>query len=236
MLVRGLQQSLLPPVVPTVEGLQVAAVYRPAGIGDEVGGDFYAVFQLAEDDWIVVVGDVTGKGVEAAAVSAIARYTIRAAAVVTPQPATILSTLNHVLRTDELANRWCTVVVARMIRLSAGWSVEICHGGHPIALVVEHDGVVRDFGVPGTLLGHTDAPRFRPQIGQLREGDALVLDTDGVTEARRRGEQFGEGGLRAALDRHRGAANGLVYGVIDEVLAFGSARTSDDVVIVAVQA
>ena len=82
LLVRSLQEALIPPVVPVIDGLQLAAAYRPAG-GDEVGGDFYDVFQVGVDDWIVVVGDVTGKGVEAAKVTALARYTIRAAAVIT---------------------------------------------------------------------------------------------------------------------------------------------------------
>ena len=135
-LVRSLQQALIPPVVPTVPGLQVAAAYRPAGDGDQVGGDFYDIFQIGADDWIVAVGDVTGKGVEAAAVTALARYTIRAAAVNTGEPATILTTLNDVLRQDDSTSRWCTVALARLTQRRHGWTVEIAHGGHPLGLLV----------------------------------------------------------------------------------------------------
>ena len=81
LLARTLQQTLIPPALPHDPGLDVAAVYRPAGDGDEIGGDFYDVFQIGVDDWVVAVGDVQGKGVDAAVVTALARYTIRAAAV-----------------------------------------------------------------------------------------------------------------------------------------------------------
>ena len=128
---RSLQQSLIPPVTPTVAGLDLAAAYRPAGDGSEVGGDFYDVFQIGHDDWIVAVGDVTGKGAEAAAVTTLARYTIRASAVITAEPEAILTTLNDVLRQDDMTTRWCSVVMAPLTRdTPAGSSRSFTPGTH----------------------------------------------------------------------------------------------------------
>lgn len=112
-LARTLQQTLIPPAPPAIPHLDVAAVYRPAGDGSEVGGDFYDVFPLGTGDWIVAVGDVCGKGVEAAVVTALARYTLRAATVEHPEPSTALATLNDVLRHHH-TNRFCTVVLLRL--------------------------------------------------------------------------------------------------------------------------
>jgi sigma-B regulation protein RsbU (phosphoserine phosphatase) len=97
LLARTLQQSLIPPAPPDIPGLQVSAAYRPAGNGDEIGGDFYDVFQLGPGEWMVAVGDVRGKGVEAAVVTSLVRHTTRAAAVGHPQPSQVLDMLNQVL-------------------------------------------------------------------------------------------------------------------------------------------
>ncbi|MDP1794648.1 MAG: SpoIIE family protein phosphatase, partial [Acidimicrobiales bacterium] len=115
-LARTLQQTLIPPAPPNIPGLDVAAAYRPAGAGDEVGGDFYDVFQIDEDDWVVVVGDVQGKGPEAAVVTALVRHTVRAAAVLDQDPSQILDTVNTVLLRDGI-DRFCTLVIARLMRL-----------------------------------------------------------------------------------------------------------------------
>jgi len=233
-LVRSLQQTLIPPVVPIVEGLQVAAAYRPAGDGDEVGGDFYDVFQVGADDWIVVVGDVTGKGVEAAAVTALARYTVRAAAVTNAAPDAILATLNDVLRKDDATSRWCTCAIARLTGDGDGWHAQVSHGGHPLALVVAADGDVTELGTPGVVLGALEQPTFRCARRSLEPGDALVLYTDGVTEARSGGQFYGEQRLGATLRAQRGSANGLAYRLLDDVVGFQAGTTSDDIVIVAV--
>ncbi|HEU4840705.1 MAG TPA: SpoIIE family protein phosphatase [Ilumatobacteraceae bacterium] len=233
VLVRTLQETLIPPVVPTVGGLGVAAAYRPAGDGDEVGGDFYDLFQIGDDDWMVAVGDVTGKGIAAATVTALARYTIRAAAVTAPAPASILATLNDVLRQDDQSSRWCTVALGRLTSRRGRWSIELAHGGHPLTLVVDDAGEVRELGVSGTLLGAFAEPRVTSVRRDLDPGDAVVLYTDGVTEARRDGELYGEARLHDAVRQRRGSANGLTYGLLDDVVTFQSGVTSDDIVIVA---
>ena len=234
VLVRTLQQTLIPPVVPTVAGLAVAAAYRPAGDGDEVGGDFYDLFQVGDDDWMVAVGDVTGKGIAAATVTALARYTIRAAAVTTPDPVAILATLNDVLRQDDQSSRWCTVALARLTCRHGRWSIEIAHGGHPLTLVVDAAGDVAELGVPGTLLGAFAEARVTAVRRDFDPGDAVVLYTDGVTEARSGGELYGEDRLHDAVRQRHGSANGLTYGLLDDVVAFQSGVTADDIVIVTV--
>ena len=233
-LVRSLQQALIPPVVPTVAGLQVAAAYRPAGDGDQVGGDFYDIFQIGTDDWIVAVGDVTGKGVEAAAVTALARYTIRAAAVNTSEPATILATLNDVLRHDDATSRWCTVALARLTqRRRAGPSrspTAVTRSGCSCAPT----GRSSRSGRPASSSARSRTPCSSPSGFTLAPGDALVLYTDGVTEGRAGADFYGETRLAATLGERRGSAHGLTYRLLDDVVAFQSGVTSDDIVIVAV--
>jgi sigma-B regulation protein RsbU (phosphoserine phosphatase) len=114
-LARTLQQTLIPPLPPAIPGLEVGAVYRPAGAGDEVGGDFYDVFQIADDDWVIAIGDVVGKGVDAAVVTSLVRHTLHAVAVRSPGSATVLRELNRVML-DSSSERWCTVALARRRR------------------------------------------------------------------------------------------------------------------------
>jgi sigma-B regulation protein RsbU (phosphoserine phosphatase) len=234
VLVRTLQQTLIPPSSPAVEGLDIAATYRPAGDGDEVGGDFYDVFEIGDDDWIVVVGDVTGKGVEAAMITALARYTIRAAAIRTRDPRRILATLNEALRRDE-TKRLCTAAVARLTRRQGMWDVTTCHGGHPLTLLVRRGAPPVELGEPGTLLGAFEEPSLHLTGARLAVGDAIVLHTDGVTEGRRERELFGEERALASLRHHAGSANGLTYGLLDDLLEFQGGPTTDDIVIVTVQ-
>ena len=115
LLSRTLQQTLIPPAMPHIPGFDVAAVYRPAGDGEEIGGDFYDVFQIGVDDWMVAIGDVQGKGANAAVVTALARFTIRAAAVEHVQPSDVLHVVNDVLLRYE-TDRLCTAVVLRCRR------------------------------------------------------------------------------------------------------------------------
>lgn len=129
VLARTLQDTLLPRRLPVVPGIELAARYLPAGAGHEIGGDFYDVFQVGGDDWVVALGDVEGKGVEAALVTGLVRYTIRAAAV-EHEPSGVLRIVNEVLLHDETP-RFCTATVLRCRRTAAGWRATISCGGHP---------------------------------------------------------------------------------------------------------
>ncbi|HEX6389290.1 MAG TPA: SpoIIE family protein phosphatase, partial [Solirubrobacteraceae bacterium] len=182
---RTLQQSLLPPVLPELPGMEIAAAYRPAGIGLDVGGDFYDVFNTAEDQWYAVIGDVCGKGAEAAAVTALARYTIRAAAVRRRSPAGILRWLNDAMLAQqvEYSRRFCTIACLHVDLSRSAARVTVACGGHPLPLVVRADGRTEEIGTPGTLIGLVDEVDLQDRTASLHEGDAVVLYTDGLTEA-----------------------------------------------------
>ncbi|QIK74565.1 SpoIIE family protein phosphatase [Nocardioides piscis] len=134
-LAKTLQQTLIPPTSPYIPDLEVASAYRPAGVGDEVGGDFYDVFQVGEGDWVVALGDVAGKGVEAAVVTALVRHSIRALAVAEPSPQALLFRLNAILLASE-PDRFCTAVVIRLRQRGSSWEVTVSAGGHPLPLLL----------------------------------------------------------------------------------------------------
>jgi PAS domain S-box-containing protein len=181
---RTLQSSLLPPVLPEIAGLETAAIYRAAGEGTDVGGDFYDLFSVGEDEWIAVIGDVCGKGAEAAAVTALARYTIRTAAVRRRSPAAILRWLNDAMMRQDLDGRFCTIACVHLDTSRPEIQATVACGGHPPALLRREAGDVRDLGQPGTLLGLVPDPEIHDEHAELAPGDALVLFTDGITDAR----------------------------------------------------
>jgi sigma-B regulation protein RsbU (phosphoserine phosphatase) len=231
-----LQRSLLPPTLPVVPGVDVAALYHPAGEGFEVGGDFYDLFETGKDDWHLVLGDVEGKGPEAATVTALARYTLRAAAIRNRKPAVILSMLNQAIIRDG-SNRYCTVSYARMrprgnghMRLSAA------SGGHPLPLRVRLDGTVEPVGVHGPLLGLLDEVRLTEVRVDIGPSELVVFYTDGITEARRGGEEFGDDRFAKLLESLCGAAPHAVVNAVGEaVLEFQGGQAADDFCIVAVR-
>jgi PAS domain S-box-containing protein len=182
---RTLQRSLLPRELPAIPGVELAARYMAAGTGTEVGGDFYDCFETGNGDWALVIGDVCGKGAEAAALTALARYTVRAAALQSRSPSAILRRLNEALLRDRLDYRFCTVLYVSLIPHERGVSACLTSGGHPLPLVLRAGGAVETAGAPGSLLGIVDPPELAEQRLELEPGDALVLFTDGVTEADR---------------------------------------------------
>jgi PAS domain S-box-containing protein len=183
-----LQASLLPAALPDVPGATVAAEYVAAGEGMDVGGDFYDAFALDDGAWAMVIGDVLGKGAEAAAVTALARYTVRAVAGRSPSPAATLAALNdEMLRQRNPDRRFVTAVLARFEpRAEGGARVVVASGGHPPPLLLRADGGGGEVvPCPGTLLGVEPDARSEDREVELAPGDTLVLYTDGVTEARR---------------------------------------------------
>ena len=181
---RTLQQSLLPVELPDIPGVETAARFRPTGEGNEVGGDFYDMFETGSNGWAVVMGDVCGKGPDAAAVTALARYTLRAAAMRERLPSRSLAVLNEALLRQRDDRRFCTVAYAYIEKLDHGARAGISVGGHPLPLVLRVDGSVEAVGAPGTLLGVVDDPRLDDHAVTLEPGDALVFYTDGVIESR----------------------------------------------------
>ena len=226
-----LQQSLLPPELPSVPGMELAARYLPAGEGNEVGGDFYDVFETGEGAWGVAIGDVCGKGAVAAAVMALARYTLRAAAMREDRPSLILQILNEAVLRQGTDGRFITVCYARVRPGEGNARLTVCCGGHPLPAVIRADGTVDLTGEPGTLLGVFPDPALSDQVVDLGPGDAMVLYTDGVVEIP--GNPFlGERRLRQVLGSCAGLdAKAIAERVEKEVLRRGRRTTRDDMAV-----
>jgi serine phosphatase RsbU (regulator of sigma subunit) len=176
---RTLQNSLLPPTLPQVPNLEIAALFRPALSVYEIGGDFYDVFQTPEGRWAAVIGDVCGKGIEAAALTSLARYTLRAA-FRTDSPSDVLRALNEALLHQQLDGKFCTVCIALVDPGPSGSDVIVSSAGHPLPQLVRPDGSTRSVGDHGTLLGVTEDVRLTDVRARLAPGDTLVLYTDGL--------------------------------------------------------
>ena len=234
VLARTLQQTLIPPSPPTIPGLDVAAAYRPAGAGDEVGGDFYDIFQIGPGDWVVAVGDVCGKGVDAAVVTALARHTIRATAVHQHRPSDILLTLNAVLLQNE-SDRFCTVTLVRLRQEMDSWRATICSGGHPLPIYCCPDTQPSPTGEFGSLLGVLEAPELLDHDVNLVRGESLLLYTDGVTEGRRGQEFFGEDRLLDIVSQGADSAEALVASALGAAMVFQSGHPKDDLALVGIQ-
>ncbi|HEX4976593.1 MAG TPA: SpoIIE family protein phosphatase [Nocardioides sp.] len=233
-LAETLQQTLIPPLPPSVPGLDVAAAYRPAGRGHEVGGDFYDVFQIGENDWVVVLGDVCGKGIEAAVVTALVRYTVRAVSVQTADPAEALERLDEILLARG-SSRYCTLVLARLRCADDRWTVTLSLGGHPLPLHLVPGRAPETVGRPGAIVGVLEAVDRSESEVPLAPGEALVFYTDGVTEGRRGRELYGEDRLHRVLDGAEGAAPQVVSVLLADVLAFQDGLPRDDVAVVVVK-
>ncbi|WP_415924756.1 SpoIIE family protein phosphatase [Streptomyces sp. AK08-01B] len=196
-----LQQTLLPPALANVPGLDVAAHYHIASI-DEVGGDFYDLFPLANGTWGLFLGDVCGKGAAAAAVTSLARYTLRAAAVYDPAPAAVLGNLNTVLNHEYSGSdpRFCTVLFGLLIPDGdqGGFRIILASGGHPPALLLRADGTADYLPTPGgQLIGVLPDAHITTTTFRLDPGDTLLLHTDGLTEAHTAvcGDRYGDDAL-----------------------------------------
>jgi serine phosphatase RsbU (regulator of sigma subunit) len=207
-LAHSLQQGLLPPALRPVPGVDAAASYLPAsggGTGElEVGGDFYDLFHTRGTTYAAVLGDVCGKGVQAAQVTSMARYTVRADAGHTRSPAALLGQLNAAMLAQH-APRHLTAVYTTFRMTATGLSGTVALAGHPPALVRRASGAVRPLGRLGTLLGVLPSVRLTDVRYRLAPGDLLLLYTDGACEARPRfpspsaRAMFGEDDLAAAL-------------------------------------
>ncbi len=226
-----LQRSLMPSALPAVPGLEIAAHYNAGGEGAEVGGDFYDVFPTGDEGWAAVIGDVCGKGAEAAALSALARHTIRAANVNLRKPRRILAFLNQLVLQGD-SQRFITVAYCRIRFVEGAAQITMGRGGHPPPLVLRLDGTVTAEGKPGTLIGVTPDARLSDQVTQLLPGESLVLYTDGVTEARGMEGQFGQERLEQELAQCVGLSAQQIADHLEEAVAiFQTERAHDDMAI-----
>jgi serine phosphatase RsbU (regulator of sigma subunit)/PAS domain-containing protein len=230
---RRLQESLLPRSLPQIEGVELAARFRAAGESNDVGGDFYDVFELGPGSWCAVIGDVSGKGPDAATVTAQARYTLRAAALHETSPKRLLSELNEALLRQGMTDHFCTVVAVRLdIEPGTPGRLVACSGGHPLPMLVRADGRAEAVGRPGTLLGVVADPDLVEVEIEMHPDDALVLYTDGVTEARAPERVYGIEDLAALLEAvPTRDASSLAGAIEQEALSARDREPRDDIAI-----
>ena len=174
-----LQHGLLPPPLPHIPGWSLAAMYRPAGAENEVGGDFYDAFRVS-GGWMVVIGDVTGRGAQAASITALARYTLRTAAVLTDDPLIALATLNRALLARS-GTALCSIA-ALVLSADPKQPVRIAVAGHPPPLLVDGDEVA-EVAAADPVLGAFADVEWRIGESAVEPGSQLVLVTDGIIEA-----------------------------------------------------
>ncbi len=231
-----LQRALLPHGLPDPPGLDVAALYSPGLEGTEVGGDFYDVYPVGEA-WLAVVGDVCGKGAEAAALTALARHTLRAVSEL-PTLEEMLSRLNVAIRdqTDDMT--FATLALCRFAVAAdgTGATATIAAAGHPAPLLVTADGTVEAVPAKGPFLGVLDAPKFELWEQHLTPGATILLYTDGVTEARRDSEQFGPDRLAELVRSMAGRPLSEVLARVEAAaIQFAGSGPQDDIAQLAVR-
>jgi serine phosphatase RsbU (regulator of sigma subunit)/anti-sigma regulatory factor (Ser/Thr protein kinase) len=226
-----LQESLLPARLPEIPGFETAVDFRPAGERHRVGGDFYDLFQRDDGSWAVVMGDVCGKGAAAAAVTGLARYTLRAAAIDEARPSRILELLNDAILRQRAPEEFCTVAYAG-IDLNGGERalVTVCCGGHPLPLVLRAGGRVEPLGHFGTALGFDENLKLTDETAELAVGDALMFYTDGLTDAYAPARALTSADLVSILGSCAGqSAAEIARRVRDAVLDGGPTQPRDDI-------
>jgi sigma-B regulation protein RsbU (phosphoserine phosphatase) len=235
-LARTLQASFLPPAILPVPGLDIAGAYRPAGDGSEVGGDFYDVFETGRGAWAVVLGDVCGKGPEAAVVTALARYTVRAEALRTPYPSAVLAGLHETLVRYH-PDQFCTAVLAILEPGAEGMRLVVTSGGHHLPVRLRGSGQFETVGTTGTILGMLDRPYLTDTTTFLRPGEIVVLYTDGVVEARREREFFDDDRLHAVIAEaaQSNSAQQVADAIVAAALEFQSGDARDDIAVVVIR-
>ncbi len=234
ILAHTLQASLLPPLLTTVEGLDVGAYFHPAGHGLELGGDFYDLFQSGNGIWTFVIGDVCGKGVEAARIAMFARYTIGASAMRTSAPAQVLQWLHETLRARAPSSeRFLTAIVGNLRTTADGCNITLANGGHSPAVMRRTNGDVVSLDVPGGIIGSA-MPFFSTSMNiHLGIGETIVLYTDGVTEARRNRNMFGEDAVRAIVAGagETTSSSELARRIVETALEYDGGTAKDDMAV-----
>jgi serine phosphatase RsbU (regulator of sigma subunit) len=227
-----LQRSLLPDDLPGVAGLQLASVYRPVGQSSEAGGDFYDAFETPSGCWLAV-GDVCGKGTEAAGVTAMVRHGIRALAFQQTSPATVLSTVNDVMLSHELGGRFATAIVARIDLTDGHCRATLASAGHPPPVLVGGGGA-HCVEVRGPLLGVVPALSLSEVEIALSPGETLILHTDGLTDAGAPRRGLTQEDLCRHLTEQAGCPpRVLVRRLEDLAVSRGTVRLRDDIAILA---
>jgi PAS domain S-box-containing protein len=232
-----LQASLMPPSLPTIPGVELAARYVAFGAGMEVGGDFYDVFSVGRSAWLFALGDVCGRGAEAAVVTGSIRHTLRSAALEIRQPGRLMAVANDVLLLDDNETHLFATVLCGILRPHAsGVRLALANAGHPPPILVRADGSLEMPRHGDTIIGAFADLTWATRTLALYDGDLLVAFTDGITEARRQGELFGPERLAAVVQAARDRPiEEIADRVIEAVRAFAGHEPSDDLALIALR-
>lgn len=228
-----LQQSLLPPELPEIPGIELAAMYRPGKEGSQVGGDFYDAFQVKGQEWALVIGDVLGKGAAAATLTALARHTLQAAATLDSDPKKVLSLVN-VAFLREGSGRFCTLSYTRLRKDGHKILATVSTAGHPPPFLLHPDGNIHTVSAEGDLLGVLEEPDLVPATVALGPGDSLIFFTDGLADLIDRRLPDGSS-LPQVLSRLAGQSPTHIVAALEELAerVTGSAYNDDIAVLVA---
>jgi PAS domain S-box-containing protein len=231
-----LQRALLPESLPEIPDVEIEALYSPAGELNDVGGDFYDVFEYTENRWMLLIGDVCGKGARAAGVTALARHTLRAAAMSGLSPASMLDMLHRALRRQPPGADLCTACLVTIERTSENGRLTVALAGHQPPFLIGADGRATQIGEPGTVLGVVDPVDIRETEAEMRPGETLLLYTDGIPEAGRSEAQLGEAGLRELCVQAPRLPLAELLGLIQAAaLDSAAGRLRDDIALLALR-
>ncbi|MGV9990638.1 SpoIIE family protein phosphatase [Streptomyces sp. NPDC003374] len=234
---QSLQRSLLPPGLPQIEGVEVEVIYRAAGEGNEVGGDFYDLFPIRDGAYGFAIGDVCGTGPEAAAVTGLARHALRLLAREGFGGPAVLERLNSAILDEGARSRFLTLLYGELWPQEDGSAVlKVVCAGHPLPLRLRQDGTVEPAAEPQPLLGVMEDLELYEQTVTLDPGDVLLCVTDGVTERREGTRMLGDDGLADVLTTCTGLTAGAVAArIMRAVERFASDAPSDDMAILAMR-
>ncbi|CAL9314367.1 SpoIIE family protein phosphatase [Streptomyces rochei] len=234
---QSLQRSLLPPELPVIDGVEVEVIYRAAGEGNEVGGDFYDLFPISDDAYGFAIGDVCGTGPNAAAVTGLARHALRLLAREGLSGPAVLERLNSAILDEGARSRFLTLLYGEMRPQEDGSAeLKVVCAGHPLPLRLRQDGTVEPAAEPQPLLGVIEDLELYEQTVTLDPGDVLLCVTDGVTERREGTRMLGDDGLADVLTTCTGLTAGAVAArIMRAVERFASDAPSDDMAILAMR-
>jgi PAS domain S-box-containing protein len=231
-----LEAALLPGSLPEIPGAEIECLYHAAGELNDVGGDFYDVLAYGDGRWLLVIGDVCGKGPRAAAVTALARHTLRTAAMLGQTPTGMLRTLHEALRRQPVGADLCTVCLVTLEPLSTHARLTVTLAGHPPPLLIDTDGECRPVGEPGTLLGVLDPVDVHEVDVELQAGQTLLLYTDGLPEAGRAVPQRDE---QRRFELRAASAQPTLAGMLERLehaaLRRAHGKLRDDIALLAVR-
>ncbi|MET9167657.1 SpoIIE family protein phosphatase [Streptomyces cellulosae] len=234
---QSLQRSLLPPELPQIDGVEVEVIYRAAGEGNEVGGDFYDLFPISDGAYGFAIGDVCGTGPNAAAVTGLARHALRLLAREGLSGPSVLERLNSAILDEGERSRFLTLLYGEMRPQEDGSAeLKVVCAGHPLPLRLRQDGTVEPAAEPQPLLGVLEDLELYEQRVTLDPGDVLLCVTDGVTERREGSRMLGDDGLAEVLTTCTGLTAGAVAArIMRAVERFASDAPSDDMAILAMR-